>query len=261
MPSVVRPHIQNLSFALALALGACSGKVGTGGNLRGRRRHRGRRGHRHRHRRRDRHGRDRGARARRGIDRDRRRWRRRAGVLPDDRHHADAAAAADEVRVHEHGPQPAGRRHDAGQRSARRRGHGRLQQQRGRADGVVAARGEVRAGVGGAREVGGEEPVDADRHCNTTTKAEDACALDFANTFGRRAFRRPVTDQDRTILMAAYSAGRTGGSYAEGIEVMVRAALQSRALPLSARDDGAGQRDRAAGAALRSTSWRRGCRS
>ena len=63
--------------------------------------------------------------------------------------------------------------------------------------------------------------------CNTATKTEDACALDFANAFGRRVFRRPVTDQDRQILMAAYSAGRTGGSYAEGIEVMVRAALQS----------------------------------
>jgi hypothetical protein len=63
--------------------------------------------------------------------------------------------------------------------------------------------------------------------CNTATKGEDACALEFANTFGRRAFRRPTTDQDRQILMTAYSAGRTGGSYAEGIEVMIRAALQS----------------------------------
>jgi len=63
--------------------------------------------------------------------------------------------------------------------------------------------------------------------CNTATKGEDACALDFANSFGRRAFRGPVTDQDRAVLMAAYTAGRTGGSYAEGIEVMVRAALQS----------------------------------
>jgi len=63
--------------------------------------------------------------------------------------------------------------------------------------------------------------------CNTTTKGEDACATEFANSFGRRAFRRPVTDQDRQMLMAAYTAGKTGGSYAEGIEVMVRAALQS----------------------------------
>jgi hypothetical protein len=58
-------------------------------------------------------------------------------------------------------------------------------------------------------------------------RTEDLCATDFANSFGRRAFRRPVTDQDRQILMAAYTAGRTGGTYSEGIEVMIRAALQS----------------------------------
>ena len=64
-------------------------------------------------------------------------------------------------------------------------------------------------------------------NCNTTTRGEDACAMDFATSFGRRAFRRPTTAEDRAILMAAYTAGRTGGSYAEGIEVMIRAALQS----------------------------------
>jgi hypothetical protein len=64
-------------------------------------------------------------------------------------------------------------------------------------------------------------------NCNTTTRGEDACAMDFANAFGRRAFRRPVTAEDRANLMAAYAAGRTGGTYAEGIEVMIRAALQS----------------------------------
>lgn len=63
--------------------------------------------------------------------------------------------------------------------------------------------------------------------CDTKTKGEDSCALDFARTFGRRAFRRPTTSQDEQILMAAYTAGRDGGSYSEGIEVMIRAALQS----------------------------------
>ncbi len=43
----------------------------------------------------------------------------------------------------------------------------------------------------------------------------------------RRAFRRPTTQADEQALLTAYSAGRTGGSYAEGIEVMIRAALQS----------------------------------
>jgi hypothetical protein len=64
-------------------------------------------------------------------------------------------------------------------------------------------------------------------NCDATTTGEDACALTFAKSFGRRAFRRPTTAEDERQLMAAYTAGRTGGSYAEGIEVMIRMALQS----------------------------------
>lgn len=56
---------------------------------------------------------------------------------------------------------------------------------------------------------------------------EQACALEFAKAFGRRAFRRPTTAEDEQSLMSAYRAGREGGSHAEGIEVMIRAALQS----------------------------------
>jgi len=63
--------------------------------------------------------------------------------------------------------------------------------------------------------------------CDTASKGEDACAQAFAKSFGRRAFRRPTTAEDERQLIAAYTAGRTDGSYAEGIEVMVRAALQS----------------------------------
>ena len=63
--------------------------------------------------------------------------------------------------------------------------------------------------------------------CDAAAQGEDACALDFARRFGRRAFRRPTTPEDEALLLAAYAAGRTDGSYAEGIEVMVRAALLS----------------------------------
>lgn len=63
--------------------------------------------------------------------------------------------------------------------------------------------------------------------CDTTAQGEDACALAFAKSFGRRAFRRPTTSNDEQALMTAYQAGRNGGSYQEGIEVMIRAALQS----------------------------------
>jgi hypothetical protein len=63
--------------------------------------------------------------------------------------------------------------------------------------------------------------------CDSASKGEEACALAFARSFGRRAFRRPTAAEDEQLLMLAYNAGRTGGSYAEGIEVMIRAALQS----------------------------------
>jgi hypothetical protein len=63
--------------------------------------------------------------------------------------------------------------------------------------------------------------------CDTTKLGEDACAKAFAKSFGRRAFRRPTTANDEQMLMTAYQAGKNGGSYQEGLEVMIRAALQS----------------------------------
>lgn len=63
--------------------------------------------------------------------------------------------------------------------------------------------------------------------CDVAAQGEATCARAFAKKLGRRAFRRPTTDADEQGLMTAFEAGHTGGSYAEGIEVMVRAALQS----------------------------------
>lgn len=64
--------------------------------------------------------------------------------------------------------------------------------------------------------------------CAATDEAgELECARTFAKTFGRQAFRRDITAADETALLQAYGFGRDGGSYAEGIEVMLRAMLQS----------------------------------
>lgn len=63
--------------------------------------------------------------------------------------------------------------------------------------------------------------------CDTATKGEEACALEFAKSFGRRAYRRTTTAADEQSLMAAFTAGRTGADFSRGIEVMIRAALQS----------------------------------
>lgn len=60
--------------------------------------------------------------------------------------------------------------------------------------------------------------------CNSAITGATNCAKQFAQSFGRRAFRRPITANDEALFMAAYAAGE---SYAEGIEVMIRMALQS----------------------------------
>lgn len=56
---------------------------------------------------------------------------------------------------------------------------------------------------------------------------EEACARQFVQDFGRRAYRRPLETSEVDRLMRAYAAGRTDGSFREGIEVVIRAALQS----------------------------------
>lgn len=56
---------------------------------------------------------------------------------------------------------------------------------------------------------------------------EEACARQFIERFGRRAYRRPLTTTEVERLMRAYAAGRTDGSLREGIEVVLRTILQS----------------------------------
>jgi hypothetical protein len=60
--------------------------------------------------------------------------------------------------------------------------------------------------------------------CDTSAMGEQACAEQFATTFGRKVFRRPLEAEDVNTLMEAYAAGQT---YEKGIEVMIRAMLQS----------------------------------
>lgn len=60
--------------------------------------------------------------------------------------------------------------------------------------------------------------------CDTAALGEQACAERFAQDFGRKAYRRALDDEDMSVLMEAYAAGQ---SYQKGIEVMLRAMLQS----------------------------------
>ena len=48
--------------------------------------------------------------------------------------------------------------------------------------------------------------------------AETTCAKTILSKIARRAYRRPVDDEDMKILMTAYTQGRTDGTFESGIE-------------------------------------------
>ena len=54
--------------------------------------------------------------------------------------------------------------------------------------------------------------------CTATTAGDELpCATEILSTLARRAFRRPVTDGDVRTLLSFFEAGRSGGSFDEGI--------------------------------------------
>ena len=55
--------------------------------------------------------------------------------------------------------------------------------------------------------------------------AEPACAREILGALARRAFRRPVNENDVDALMAFYDTGRAKGSFDAGIEFALRAIL------------------------------------
>ena len=65
--------------------------------------------------------------------------------------------------------------------------------------------------------------------CANPTGDADACAAKFIQTFGEEAYRRPLADDEVAHLMTVFHAAYEGGSYDEGIELVVRAMLQSAA--------------------------------
>jgi len=66
--------------------------------------------------------------------------------------------------------------------------------------------------------------------CIATPTAADTCAQQFITTFGRRAFRRPLVDDEVTRLMALYTLqmGPTiGSTFSEAIRGVTMAIIQS----------------------------------
>jgi hypothetical protein len=63
---------------------------------------------------------------------------------------------------------------------------------------------------------------------NLACKADaQNCASEFIRDFGKRAFRRPLTDAEVTDYLARFTAGSTGGTFEEGLEWVVGRMLQS----------------------------------
>jgi hypothetical protein len=64
--------------------------------------------------------------------------------------------------------------------------------------------------------------------CDTSGAADDACAARFIDTFAARAFRRPITDDERTWLDGVYrDALAEGMSFDESMGIVFEVILQS----------------------------------
>src|SRR5689334_3068916 len=63
--------------------------------------------------------------------------------------------------------------------------------------------------------------------CAPPAGAADACATEFVRTFGRRAFRRPLSTEEIARYKAVYTAGANGADFGSGIQLVITAMLES----------------------------------
>jgi hypothetical protein len=63
--------------------------------------------------------------------------------------------------------------------------------------------------------------------CDPGAMGEDACAAQFIDTFVARAWRRPVTAEEKTSLTALFTTGKSGGTFTDGVELLLEGVLQS----------------------------------
>jgi len=74
--------------------------------------------------------------------------------------------------------------------------------------------------------------------CHPASAAEEgACAKKILSTIARRAYRRPVTDQDVQRLMPFYQKGRSAGTFDSGIQYALEGLLMSPSFLLRVTQD------------------------
>jgi hypothetical protein len=62
--------------------------------------------------------------------------------------------------------------------------------------------------------------------CDPVAMGEDACAQQFISAFGKKAFRRPLTDDEKATLLALYQTNKSGADFKNGIQAVLEAMLQ-----------------------------------
>ncbi|MEO8904508.1 MAG: DUF1592 domain-containing protein [Polyangiaceae bacterium] len=67
----------------------------------------------------------------------------------------------------------------------------------------------------------------ATKNCDPKATGEAACAEQFINDFGSRAFRRALDTDEHDAMTAVYQAGKSGGAYADGISAVIEMVLQA----------------------------------
>ncbi len=79
--------------------------------------------------------------------------------------------------------------------------------------------------VGGARQSGWLATL---APCSLPDAQSEQCALEFIRSFGEKAYRLPLRPDDVESLLAVFRAGMAdGGTFAQGIDLVARAILQS----------------------------------
>jgi hypothetical protein len=63
--------------------------------------------------------------------------------------------------------------------------------------------------------------------CADLAGGGEDCAKAFLRSFGSKAFRRPLSDEEISALMSAYHVGADGYSYEDGIDLLARVLVQS----------------------------------
>ncbi len=63
--------------------------------------------------------------------------------------------------------------------------------------------------------------------CDPAAIGDDACALAFIDRFASRAYRRPLAADQKMRLKTVFDQGRRGGTFADGVRLVVEAVMQS----------------------------------